>query len=215
MKVNFSRIFCITVILAIISFRLLYQFGPYFAGRRGHDEFSRMFGNTWVVTLGLIAGIGILAVIALCLVWLVQFFTNQIPRQKGFKELIATISLVAATFIFCLGTLRPANHYFLVGFKIFINNKANFPAIQDWSRSLMPPLGPISKNLWPQNIIELAPEFVILNVNDGNRYVSLTWGGGGFHWGLIVRENPGGFIENPICLIIVLNDVSYIWADSQ
>ena len=124
-------------------------------------------------------------------------------------------TLILAMLCLCFGTIQPANQYFLAGFRAFIEERASLPEIQRWSRGLTFRDQFVPKPEWPQFVSDLSPAFVSAERVEGNGEVSLTWGGGFLHWGLTLRHNAGPPEGRRGQRFLDIDDLSYVWVDSQ
>jgi hypothetical protein len=87
--------------------------------------------------------------------------------------------------------LRPSVRVFTYGFRDRITSKADIPAIRAWLRTLDKEdfrFGQrLSNDEWPVSLRRLKPPsvYLCLDKND-NPFVRITWGGGFFHWGMVI-----------------------------
>jgi hypothetical protein len=204
-----------TAITGLVAGRILYQLGPYLAGRRGHDAVAQQYEFAWMIILGVCFGIAVLASLALGLVLIYRLLPGQTGRKKALWQTAALAVLIAPVMGLCVITLRPANEYFLEGFRGFMGQHADLGAIQKWFKGLGVGDELVPKPDWPSCVVELSPEQVSVERTGWDREVTLTWGGGFMHWGLTLRENP----VRPSCLpwprVLELDECSFVWVDSQ
>lgn len=212
---SLPALFCGAAIAAVVAGRTLYQLGPYVAGRRGHDALVQQYEFAWMMLMGVCFGISFLASIALGLVLIYRLLPGQMDRKKSLWQVVVLVGWIAIVLGLCVVTLRPAHEYFLEGFKGYLGERADIPAIQKWSYGLGFGDKAVPNSDWPSSVEILSPEGVSVEGIGENRQVTLAWGGGFMHWGLTLRENP----VRPSCVpwrwVVDLDGVSFVWMDDQ
>ena len=88
--------------------------------------------------------------------------------------------------------LWPDAPAFLSGFRDRIKSKADIPAIREWLRTLDKGdyddnAKPLPTDKWPKSLKVLNPPGIhIMRNQQGNLRIKIIWGGGLFHWGVII-----------------------------
>lgn len=209
------HLLCAATIGSMTASRVIYQVGPYLSGRWGHDEICHQYELVGLGFLGVCLGFCILSAFALVAFFLNRLLLVRTLEKKGPLEALAIAALIASTFFFCFWTVQPANHYFLAGFKTCMEEHANLQEIQRWARTVKDRDGLIPETDWPPFVSDLTPSFVSVGTVEGNQEVSLTWGGGFFHWGLTLGDFSVSVSDPSKKRAQIMDDVSYVWVDSQ
>lgn len=215
MRHNPRFLLCGLTLVAIATGRIVYQLGPYLAGRRGHDAISQQYEFTWMLLVGLFLGISVLSTLGLGVLLLSRVARVQTERKKNMREALALFAITATTWAVCFATSQPTYQYFLTGFKEFASEQKSLPEIRLWSSGLNIQEGLVSEKEWPQFVSALGPSSVLVENNGGKREVSLNWGGGFFHWGLTLQDTPGLPPDRSGQEIQVIDALTYVWADSK
>lgn len=208
-------ILCAIAMGAMIGGRVSYQVGPYLAGRWGTDPISNSFEFGAMALFGLCLGVGFLAAIVLAGLFSYRMLLVPAPKKKALVEALVIGALIASTFWLCRWRVQPENQYFLDGFQTCMARNANLAKIQQWARTVNDRDGLVSETDWPPFVSDFGPSFVSVEIGDGKREVSITWGGGFFHWGLTLADTRVGTAFKAGKRVQVLDDFSYVWVDSQ
>jgi hypothetical protein len=123
--------------------------------------------------------------------------------------------LLGLTWWLTLGTMRPANEYFLAGFKDRIEKEVNLPAIRAWLKDYPGAGSEVPRQDWPAAIADLSPEYVTIDHQPGTGEARLLWGSGFMHWGLAVYSGRQPAKEMAGAKKIRLDEHSFAWVDSQ
>lgn len=215
MKPNPCFLWCGLTLVTAAAGRVLYPMGPYLAGRQGYDTDWQQYETTWMVLVGICLGISVFSALVLGFILIRRIALEQVKRKTVLWEALLFTALIATTWSACLGSRQPAYQYFLDGFSAFAGGQESLPEIQRWSRDLKLPDGFVSEKEWPRSVEALEPASVSVETNGGNREISLTWGGGFFHWGLTLRGNPNGLPQRTGQEIRMIDASTYVWADSR
>ncbi len=212
---NIRSLLCGITIAGIAIARSIHQLVPYMAGRRGHDQANQQNEFSWIILLGFCIVISIFSAIALCTVLVRRILIDYSPGRKAYMEAIVFFVLIATTLFLCISSVQNSSHYFLNGFKTFIEDQSTLPEILHWSRGLSCSDGMISQKYWPKVVMEIFPSFVSVETFNGNCEVSLIWGGGFMHWGLTLHNKHLLIHSSSIKRIQIIDDCSYVWVDSR
>jgi len=185
------------------------------AGRHGHEAFGGQSALGSMILIGSCFLIAVLSAFALVVVVVRQLLPGQPGRIKALWQAVAFATFIAAVLGLCVVTLRPFHEYFLEGFKGYLGERADIPAIQKWSQGLGVGDKIVSNSDWPPSVEALSPERVSVEGIGEDRQVTLTWGGGFMHWGLTLRETS----VRPSCVpwrwVVDLDGISFVWMDAQ
>jgi len=143
-----------------------------------------------------------------------------IVAQIGIPIVFVTLFIIPF-FIPIESDLRPPGKAFTYGFRDRMKSKADIEAIRDW-------LGTLDKedyndfgvrlprNEWPKSLRVLNPPGINLFADEnGNPSVRIVWGGGFFHWGVVIGMEdmatpPLNINEWAECWLPVEDGV-YVW----
>lgn len=212
---NLRVLLCGTTLVAMAVGRGLYQLEPYWAGRRGHEAFIGQSALGSMILIGFCFLIAVFSTFALLVAVVCKLLPGQTGRMNALWQALAFATLIATVLGLCVVTLRPTHEYFLEGFKGYLGECADIPAIQEWSQGLGVGDKIVPNSDWPSSVEKLSPERVSVEGIGEDRQVTLAWGGGFMHWGLTLRENP----VRPSCVpwrwVVDLDGISFVWMDAH
>jgi len=121
---------------------------------------------------------------------------------------VMTAIIVGVGYLSFSSMQRPA-HYFLVGFREFLDSHADLPEIRRWFHSRHFESDDIPPAEWPREIAELSPSHVFVWA-EGDTLV-LFWAGAYFNWGVVLQDDA----ESPAYsadLVQQIDERTYVFA---
>lgn len=118
--------------------------------------------------------------------------------------------------------LWPDAPAFLYGFRDRIKSKADIPAVREWLRTLDTEGyddngNSLPTDKWPKSLKVLnPPDIYIMRNKQGNLRIKIIWGGGLFHWGVMIGledlEIPASeFVSHGAWLLVQPGVYVYGW----
>lgn len=201
---------CGITVAATIGFRVYYQASAY------SDGLDNAPWAPELLTLLIVALVGITSLVVLVLwVGYLLIVREGSGGKIACQAIVMTAIIVGVGYVSFSSMQRPT-HYFLMGFRDFLDSHANLPEIRRWFHSGDFEQGDIPHAKWPTEIAELSPSRVFVRVEGVT--VVLSWSGGYFDWGVVLRGGDAerfGYPPRDWSTYQLVDERTYVFTSSR